>query len=164
MESTTNYKKGFFLKVVIMKVHKDTPLAELTLRKYERPYDMKKRDLLKRLMLSIGLLQPGDSRDVIVDVFQVIFEGKGLTATEVEKKVAENREKHGLQLIGITPSNVRRQIRRLKDIFLIEKFQNVYRLTENMSLQEIFEEKIERFYLKSIVARVKEYVAAVDKK
>ena len=144
-----------------MIVHKDTPLAEISLRKYEKPYEMKKRDLVKRLMLSLGLLQPGDSRDIIVDVFQVILENPGMTAVQVERKAAENREAHKLKLIGITPSNIRRQVRRLKEMFLVEKFQNVYRLTENLSLSEIVEEKIEKIYLKSIVARVKEYADAL---
>ena len=49
-------------------VSKEVPLAEITLRKYEKPYNLKDRDLVKKLCLSIGLLQPGDSRDVIVDV------------------------------------------------------------------------------------------------
>ena len=47
-------------------ISKDTPLAEITLRKYEKPYNMPRRDLIRKLCLSIGLLQPGDSRDVIV--------------------------------------------------------------------------------------------------
>jgi len=50
-------------------VCKEIPLAEITLRKYERPSDLSKRDLIRKLCLSIGLLQPGDSRDIIVDVF-----------------------------------------------------------------------------------------------
>src|SRR3989338_5158478 len=51
------------------KISKDTPLAELTLRKYEKPYTMSRRDLMRKICLSTGLLQPGDSRDSIVDIF-----------------------------------------------------------------------------------------------
>ena len=54
----------------------DTPLAELTLRRYEKPYDLSKRELVKKLCLSLGLLNPGDSRDVIVDVFFVLLDAK----------------------------------------------------------------------------------------
>ena len=50
------------------KVSRDIPLAEITLRRYEKPYDLKDRELVKKVCLSLGLLQPGDSRDVIVDV------------------------------------------------------------------------------------------------
>ena len=42
------------------------PLAEITLRKYESPYELGRRELVKKICLSLGLLQPGDSRDVIV--------------------------------------------------------------------------------------------------
>jgi len=145
-------------------VLRDTPLAEITLRKYEKPYDMKRRELFKRIMLSVGLLQPGDSRDVIVDVFQSIFDSKeGLLPKEVEDEVIKNREKHKLPMLGITPSNVRRQIRRCKEMFMIERFQGRYRVTENLTLSEVFEEKIERFYLNSIISRVKEYFDAVSR-
>ena len=58
------------------KVSIDSALSEITLRKYEPPKGLEKRNLIKKLCLSLGLLQPGDSRDVIVDVFQVILEQK----------------------------------------------------------------------------------------
>ena len=54
------------------KISKDIPLAEITLRKYEKPTNLKGRDLVRKLCLSIGLLQPGDSRDVIVDILNVM--------------------------------------------------------------------------------------------
>ena len=145
------------------KVSKEIPLAEITLRKYEKPYNIKGRELAKKLCLSIGLLQPGDSRDVVVDVFYVLIKAKKeLSSGDVEKLVVESRKKHKLQLLGIAPSNIRRQLKRLRDIFLVEKIANNYRITENAKLGEIFEEKIEHFYLRTIVERVKEYFEAVQ--
>jgi len=145
------------------KVSKEVPLAEITLRKYEKPYELKGRDLTKKLCLSIGILQPGDSRDVIVDVFHVLVNAKNeLSSEAVEKLVIENRKKNKLQLLGIAPSNIRRQLKRLRDLFIIEKVANNYRVTENAKLSDIFEEKIEQFYLKTIVDRVKEYFNAVQ--
>ena len=58
------------------KVIRDTPLAELTLRRYERPSKLTDRELVKKFCLSVGLLQPGDSRDVVVDVFHVLLNSK----------------------------------------------------------------------------------------
>jgi hypothetical protein len=140
------------------KVAKDTALAEITLRKYEKPYGLKGRDLVKKICLSVGLLQPGDSRDVIVDIFHVLMkEKKELTSMQIEILVKESRKKHRLAMHGIAPSNIRRQLKRLKGLFLIEKASVGYRLTENSTLSEIFEEKIEKYYLQSIVSRVKEY-------
>ena len=58
---------------------------------------------------------------------------------------------------GIASSNIRRQLKRLRDLFLVEKVKNSYRINEFENLNTIFEEKIEKFYLSSIVDRVKDY-------
>ena len=145
-------------------IAKDTPLAEITLRKYENPNNLSNRELIKKLCLSIGLLQPGDSRDIIVDVLLVLInENKMLAAKEIEDKVIEIRKKENLQLKGIASSNIRRQLKRLKNLFLIENISNQYRINENEKLINIFEEKIEKFYIKSIIDRIKEYFKAVQK-
>ena len=144
-------------------ISKDTPFSELTLRKYEKPVNLSERELIRKLCLSIGLLQPGDSRDVIVDIFYVINkERKDLSASQIEKMVIEYRKQQNMPMVGIAGSNVRRQLKRLRDIFLIEKNGTNYRITENMRLHEIYDEKIEKFYLNSISARVKEYFIAAD--
>ncbi|MFH0798211.1 MAG: hypothetical protein V1906_02245 [Candidatus Woesearchaeota archaeon] len=143
-------------------VSKDVPLAEITLRKYEKPYETERRDIIRKLCLSVGLLQPGDSRDVIVDVLHVLLDSKeGIDSDTVVSKVIEYRKISKLPLVGIAPSNVRRQLKRLKDLYLIENVKNNYRITEGESLSVIFQEKIEKFYLKSIVERVKEYCEAL---
>lgn len=147
-----------------MKVSKETPLTEITLRKYERPYNLDKRALVKKICLSIGMLQPGDSRDVVVDVLQTLLDAKNeICSDEINERVISNRKSHNLELVGIAPSNIRRQIKRLRDIFLIEKIGNNYRVAENAELHELFEEKIENFLLRSIVDRVKEYLIYLKK-
>jgi len=82
------------------------PLAEITLRKYEKPYEMPMRDLVKKICLSVGLLQPGDSRDVIVDVFGVLLKEGEVAAENVKGKVVEFRQKHKLGMRGIAESNI----------------------------------------------------------
>lgn len=145
-------------------ISKDLPLAEITLRRYEKPENFKGRDLIRKLCLSLGLLQPGDSRDIIVDILNVLLKSKKeLSSEEIEKLVIEQRKKHKLPLLGIASSNIRRQLKRLRDIFLIEKTANNYRINEKAKLEEIFEEKIEKFLLQSITSRVKEYVREIDK-
>ena len=144
-------------------ISKDIPLGEITLRRYEKP-NLSDRDLVRKLCLSLGLLQPGDSRDVIVDVFYVLLkERKELNSEEVRDKVIQLRKKKNLPLLGIASSNVRRQLKRLRDLFLVEKVVNNYRIMENLSLSEIMEEKLEKFLLPSLLDRVKEYLNAVDK-
>ena len=140
-------------------VARDTPLAEITLRKYERPSNLPKRELIKKSCLSIGLLQPGDSRDVIVDIFHIILDAEGpLTSEEIKERVIKSREANNLPLVGIASSNIRRQLKRLRDMFIIEKIKNSYRVTENEPLIKIFEEKIEKYYLDSITSRIKDYL------
>ncbi|MFQ5620422.1 MAG: hypothetical protein ACE5FT_01105 [Candidatus Nanoarchaeia archaeon] len=144
------------------RVIKDQALAEITLRKYEKPYELEERDLIRKICLSLGLLQPGDSRDVIVDVLQfIVRSGKEVTSDEVVEGAIANRKKYKLDIRGTAASNVRRQIKRLRDLFLVEKVGNNYRITENASLLEIFEEKLEKFYIQTIIRRVKDYLKEV---
>ncbi|MFA6073737.1 MAG: hypothetical protein WC758_06480 [Candidatus Woesearchaeota archaeon] len=145
-------------------ISRDTALAEITLRKYEKPQGLKGRELIRKLCLSLGLLQPGDSRDVVVDVLQILLENKKeLTSIEIERLTIDNREKYNLKILGVAPSNIRRQVLRLRDLFIIEKIGNNYRINENAMLLDLFKEKLEKYYLDSIISRVKEYVAEVDK-
>lgn len=142
---------------------RELPLSELTLRKYEPPRELARRELVRKFCLSLGLLQPGDSRDVIVDVALVLLSAKEpLTARDIEKQVIDSRENAKAAMLGVAPSNIRRQILRLRELFLIEKVVNTYRVRENQRLEQIFEEHIEKYYLASITKRVKEYLAAVD--
>lgn len=146
-----------------MKKSKEAPLSEITLRKYERPFDLTKRELSRKICLSLGLLQPGDSRDVIVDVFHVLHNAKeGITSEQIIKNVITNRKKHNAALQGVAPSNIRRQIKRLRDLFLIEKYGSSYRINENAKLLEIFEDKIQSFFIRSIMDRIKEYLQYLD--
>ena len=149
-------------------ISKDLPLLELILRKYEKPYDASERDIVRKLCLSLGILQPGDSRDVIVDVLLVLLKARSeereLTSEDIRGKVIEHRKDKNLRMNGIAPSNIRRQIKRLREIFLVEKTINKYRITEFEKLDRIYEEKIEKYLLPSIQARIKSYLSMVDER
>lgn len=147
-------------------IAKDIPLAEITLRRYEKPANLGEREIIRKLCLSIGLLQPGDSRDIIVDIFSVLVHAKktqkNLTSDEICSLVIEERKKLKLQMLGIASSNIRRQLKRLKDLLIVEKHLNAYRIGEHSHLVEIFEEKIEKFLLPSINSRIKEYLKKIE--
>ena len=147
------------------KISRDTPLAEITLRRYEKP-TMSDRDLVRKFCLSIGLLQPGDSRDVIVDVLQILLKAKQrkeeLHSEEVKNLVMSYRKKNNLPMLGIASSNIRRQLKRLKDLHLIETNANLYRISEWNGVSEIFEEKIHNFLLQSVLSRIRDYVKKMD--
>jgi len=144
------------------KVARDIPLSELTLRKYEKPGKPEAREAIKKICLSLGLLQPGDSRDVMVDILQVIVEAKKpLTLSDIEHEVIANRKKHKCPLVGIAASNITRQIRRLKQMNIVEAVANKYRLTEGETLAVLFEEKILRYHLTSTIERIREYLSLI---
>lgn len=146
---------------------KDIPLSEITLRKYEKPANLEKRELIRKICLSLGLLQLADSRDIIVDILMVLIDanktqGK-LTSDEINAKVGELRKKYSLPDKGLAESNIRRQLKRLRDYMLIDKSENKYFLSEHYSLKEIFEKSIEKFVIPQITERIKEYLSELEK-
>ena len=145
---------------------KDMPLSEITLRKYEKPAGLEKRDLVKKICLSLGLLQLGDSRDIIVDILMVLVDAnkqkERLSSEEIGKRSEELRKKYNLETKGLAESNIRRQLKRLRDNMLIEKSENTYYLTEHASLSEIFENNIEKFIIPQTIERIKAYLRELD--
>lgn len=136
-------------------------MSEITLRRYEKP-GLKGRGLVRKFCLSIGLLQPGDSRDVVVDVLHVLLkEKRELNSEEIRSKVIEVRKEQNLALLGIASSNIRRQLKRLRDLLIVEKIANKYRIIENLAFNDIMAEKIEKLLLPSVLDRVREYFKAV---
>jgi DNA-binding transcriptional ArsR family regulator len=148
------------------KISRDTPLNEITFRRYEKPGKVSGRGLVRMFCLSVGLLQPGDSRDVVVDILYVLLKARNqkklLTSEEIVERVINARKRAKQPMLGIASSNVRRQLMRLRDLYLVEKVKNSYRITEFLSLSEIFDHKVKRFLLESTLERVEEYVKKVD--
>ena len=146
---------------------KDIPLSEITLRKYEKPAGLEKRELVRKICLSLGLLQLGDSRDILVDILMVLIEAnkikEKLTSEEIGKRSEESRKKYSLETKGLAESNIRRQLKRLRDIMIIDKSENKYYLSENRPLKEIFENSIEKFVIPQTIERIKEYLSELEK-
>lgn len=138
---------------------KDLPLQEITLRKYEEPRNLDKRDLSKKFLLSVGLLNPGESRDVLVDIFSHLLDArKQKKFLQAEEFSVLLKEKNGASL-----PNVRRQLRRLKELKLVEHSAAGYRIAEFGAVAPIIEKYIVEFLVKPAVERVKQYAAEVDK-
>jgi len=146
---------------------KDIPLTEITLRKYEKPANLEKRELIRKICLSLGLLQLGDSRDIIVDILMVLVEAnknkEEITSDEINLRVGEIRKKYSLETKGLAESNIRRQLKRLRDKMIVDKSENKYYLNEHSSLKEIFKNNIEKFIIPQTIERVKEYLDELDK-
>jgi len=138
---------------------KDLPLQEITLRKYEEPANLEGRELAKKFLLSVGLLQPGESRDVIVDIFHTLLlarKEKQVLAIEHVLETLKNKA-------GASPPNVRRQLRRLKELKLVEKLPDGYRITEFSTIGPIIDSFIVQFVVNPSVERIKQYAQALDK-
>ena len=146
---------------------KDLPLSEITLRKYEKPAGLEKRELMRKVCLSLGLLQLGDSRDIIVDILMILNDAnktkEKISSEEIRARVEISRKKYSLETKGLAESNIRRQLKRLRDAMLIEKSENKYYLTEHVSLAEIFENSIEKFVIPQTIDRIKEYLDELEK-
>lgn len=145
---------------------REIPLGEITLRRYEKPYDSSRRELVRKICLSIGLLQPGDSRDIVVDILMALEdsrkERKEITSSEVGELVRKIRKENSLDERGLAESNIRRQLKRLRNLMLVDKKSNLYRLSEFEPLSEIFQKKIEQFIIPQTIERIKEYLEKLD--
>ncbi len=145
---------------------REVPLGEITLRKYEKPYDSSKRELVRKVCLSLGLLQPGDSRDIIVDIMLILEDSRKkkewLNSFAIRDKVEALRKNNSLEVKGLAESNIRRQLKRLRDAMLVDKQENQYRISEFAPLSELFEVKIEKFLIPQTVERIKEYLGKLN--
>lgn len=139
---------------------KDLPLQEITLRKYEEPAkNLDRRELSRRFLLSVGLLNPGESRDVIVDIFTELLRARG------QKKHLQADDVVGLLKgkAGASVPNVRRQLRRLKELKFVEQLPDGYRITEFGNVSRIVDSFLDSFLVRPALERLKQYAAEVDK-
>ena len=140
------------------RVFKDKPLTNLSLRRFEKPSGAL-ADVSRRFCISIGLLQPGDSRDVVVDLFALF-----LRASKIKRYLTINEIYgyfSGLNKRGVARSNIRRNMLRLKSIGFIEKTGNGYRVKEWLTLSELFNEYIQ-YKVNPTLSRIDEYAKLID--
>lgn len=141
---------------------KDTPLVDITLRKFERPSNEDADTLVRKFCISIGLLQPGDSRDIVVDILKLFLEAKKhrrfYSSAEVESVLKQNNE------VGVAGSNVRRQLLRLEKIGLVDKTNEGYRIREFLNLNTIINEHVKQFVIEPTLKRIIEYAEEIDRK
>ena len=142
------------------KVFKDKPISEITLRKFERPAEENKDELIRKFCISLGLLQPGDSRDVIVDILKLLISAKNekkyLSSKEIEEEIRKTKS------LGVAASNVRRQILRLERAGIVERKNSSYRIKEFSGLAFVLDD-IKRFLIEPAFERIKEYAETIDR-
>lgn len=139
-------------------VFKDLPVLDLSLRKFEKPSGARE-DLVRKFCISLGLLQPGDSRDFVVNLFDLFLRACAVKHYLTSDEVYSFAEK--LDRRGNAPSNVRRNLLRLKNLGLIEKRPQGYRIREWLSLHDLFEQ-VKSFLVTPTLDRISEYCVAID--
>ena len=101
-----------------------------------------------------------------VDIFLVLEESRKqkewLNSFVIRDKVEVLRKENSLEVKGLAESNIRRQLKRLRDAMLVDKHENKYRISEFAPLVEIFENKIEKFLIPQTIDRIKEYLGKLD--
>ena len=73
------------------------------------------------------------------------------------------RQDNSLETRGIAESNIRRQLKRLRDLMIVDKKNNLYRISEFAPLHDLFEQKIEKFLIPQTINRIKEYMEVLNK-
>lgn len=129
----------------------ERPLFEITLRKYERPKGDDPNELLRKFCISIGLLQPGDSRELVVTVFKLLLTKSAVTVSDIQKEAPD-----------AAVSGIRRHLRRMVELKLVERQTNSYRLTEGESLSYIVSNLTRKYLVDEAFARVEDYAKALD--
>jgi DNA-binding transcriptional ArsR family regulator len=142
------------------KALRDIPLQEITLRKYEQPYGLEEKELVRKFLLSLGLLQPGESRDIIVDIFHLFLKARKRNKTlDTEDIVGELEGK-----TGASAPNVSRQIKRLRDLKIVEKNHDGYRITEFGKIDNIVSNYLVPFVINQSAERLREYAKELDRR
>lgn len=139
---------------------RDIPIQEITLRKYEIPTALDDRELARKFLLSIGMLQPGDSRDIIVDVYcEVLRKHKSDSGTTLE-----NIEKALEGKAGASSPNIRRQLRRLMAIKLVVKQDDKFVVSDGGAISDLVSNYLDMFVIRPTVERIKQYAEALQTK
>ena len=133
---------------------RETPLQEITLRKYERPIAGERRALLTRFCMSLGLLQPGDSRRLVVDVLEALLTDRDgfQSLEEIYQKIGKIVEKSG----------IRRHLRRLVRLKLVETRNKKYRILEGERFEYIVSFIVKKYLIDDIFDRIGEYAKKLD--
>jgi DNA-binding transcriptional ArsR family regulator len=140
------------------KVFNDKPLNEITLRRFEKPSDENLKELCRKFLISTGLLQTGDGRDIISEIFfNFIVSAKNKEYLPINLIIKQFKE-----FDGGTPNNLRRHLLRLKEHGLIERTDYGYRLPEFMDLKDLFKKEIIKELIEPSVNRIIEYCEKID--
>jgi predicted transcriptional regulator len=126
----------------------DLPLSEITLRKFERPESLDRKTLIRRFCISLGLVQPGETRVGLIDIFSVLLTSpEPLRAEEISEKLGGK----------LALSGIRRHLRRLEQTKLIEHRNMRYSLAESGDLVYCLNFVTKKYLIEDTFERIVEY-------
>ena len=125
------------------------PLPKIAVPTYELEVPSLKKNikyrpfLVKEEKILIIAMESEDTKQIAEAVKTVIsnciitkgIKVEQLSSFDIENNVIEFRKNNKLPLQGIASSNIRRQLLRLREIFILEKVKNSYRINENSKLK-----------------------------
>lgn len=126
----------------------DLPLSEITLRKFERPENIDRKTIIRRFCISLGLVNPGETRAGLVEIFEILLASREpLRAEEIAEKL-QNK---------LALSGIRRHLRRLEQIKLVEHRNQRYSLAEGQDLVYSLKFVVKEYVVEDIFNRIVEY-------
>jgi hypothetical protein len=142
------------------RLYKDRPLSGISLNEFERPTNDYNTNL-RRFCISLGLISPGESRIAIVYILDILLKCRkrnpeGLDSYEIIKNLYKKKVK-------IVYANILRDLRKLMAVGLVEKRNSLYRIKENMKLDEIISDFIKPYIIDRMLNKIEEYARSIDK-
>ena len=142
------------------RLYKDRPLSGISLNEFERPTNDYNTNL-RRFCISLGLISPGESRIAMVYILDVLLKCRkrnpeGLDSYEIIKNLYKKKVK-------IVYANILRDLRKLMAVGLVEKRNSLYRIKENMKLDEIISDFIKPYIIDRMLNKIEEYARSIDK-
>ncbi|MBE5729585.1 hypothetical protein IHI26_00230 [Candidatus Parvarchaeota archaeon] len=142
------------------KLFKDKPLYRLVLSEFEKPSGDYFSNL-RRFCISLGLVNPGESRIGIVYILDILLKARkdkpnGLSSYDIIKKLYSNNVK-------IVYANILRDLRKLIATGIVEKIDSNYRIKENMDLPEILDKFVKPYIIDRVLKKVGDYASAIEK-
>lgn len=137
----------------------DVPINKITLRKYEKiESDNEKLDVIINITNSLGLSQPGDNINIVSHVILFLEEQKQkkelISSFDLYLKIKEKLK--NTKRSDLSFSNVRRYLKILRNMHIVERIGNKYRISEFMTLKEVFSQKVKKIIIEPTLYRIEE--------
>ncbi len=147
-------------KKIKERLYRDRPLSGISLNEFEKPTNDYNTNI-RRLCISLGLVRPGESRIAVVYILDILLKARkkrpsGIDSYEIVKELYKKK-------VRIVYANILRDLRKLISIGIVEKRNNLYRVRENMRLNEIIAEFVKPYIIDRTLGKIEEYAKAVER-